>query len=165
MRGSETKKEARGSERKRDSLPPVSNKHKPQPETIIVGKEKVNQMLLDAAYEDDFERLKVLAEVADINARDEIGYNALMRSVECGNLEAVKFLIEKGADVDCADKDGITATMIAASYSEIEIVKLLVEKGAEINVVDDFDKSALDYAKKNNNQGIVEFLKGKDAWE
>lgn len=165
MRGSQTKKKERETERKRDSMPPLKPKHKPQPEMIIVGKEKVNELLVEAAYNDDFEKLKDLSEVADINARDEIGYSALMRVVECGNLEATEFLIGKTADVNCADKDGITALMIAASYGELEIVKLLVEKGAEINVIDDFDKGALDYALKNKNDEIVQFLKEKGAWE
>jgi len=179
MRGSQTKKEDRvrkGS--KRESMPPVNGKHKPPSETIIsadmaapppalvlVDKKKINQKFLDAAYSDDFEMVKNIADAVEVNIRDEIGYSALMRFVECGNLEAVEFLTDKKADVNAADKDGITALMIAASYNQLEIVKLLVKKGAEINVVDDFDKSALDYAVKNNNHEIVEFLRANDAWE
>ena len=175
MRRSHAKKEDRvkqGSKReRRDSLPPVNGKHKPKSETIVsadmaapppalvvVDKKKINQKFLDAAYSDDFETVKDLVDAVDVNARDEIGYSALMRFVECGNLEAVEFLIEKKADVNAADKDGITALMLAASYDQLEIVKLLVENKAKVNVAEDYGRSALDYAVKNGNYDIVEFL-------
>lgn len=152
---------------KRDSKPPVKDRDKPAPEGLLVSKEKINEQLLDAAFIDDFEMLKMLVEISgvDVNVKDEVGYTPLMRVAECGNVEAAELLLDKGADPNCADEYGVTVLMIAAAYNELELVKLLEARGVDINAVDDSDMNALDYAIKNKNQEIVEFLKEKGVWE
>lgn len=178
MRRGHIKKEDRGTEnQRRSSLPPPVAKHKLPPEGIlsadmaappalvIVGKEKTNQRFLEAAYNCDFEQIKILSEAVDMDTQDEIGNTALMHVVSACDVESTKFLIEKGADVDISDKDGKTALMIACEYGELGIAKLLVENKADVNAVDEKDRSALDYAVKNNNHEIAEFLRKNDAWE
>ena len=52
---------------------------------------KSEPLLLDAAYEGDTERVKVLLkEGADINHQDRFKRSALMMAVSGGNLDAIK---------------------------------------------------------------------------
>jgi ankyrin repeat protein len=52
------------------------------------------------------------------------------REAEQGNLEVVKFLIEKGADVNARDKSGHTAVKVAAAHRHGKLVEFLKAHGA-----------------------------------
>ena len=45
---------------------------------------------------------------ADVNAKDEDGWTALMYAAHNPNPEVVSVLLEAGADVDAKDKNGLT---------------------------------------------------------
>ena len=53
--------------------------------------------------------------------------------------------------------------MYAAEKGHIEIVKLLLDHGADINAKDKDGKTALDLARENNKEKIVEYLKQAKA--
>jgi len=50
-----------------------------------------------------------------------------------GNIEIVKYLIEKGSNINQGRTNGTTPLYIASQNSHIEIVKYLIEKGSNIN--------------------------------
>ena len=50
---------------------------------------------------------------ADINAKDNNGFTALMGACKGGYVTVLSPLIEAGADVDARDNDGNTALMYA----------------------------------------------------
>ena len=67
------------------------------------------------------------------DVQDSNGYTALHFAVQCGNVEIIKWMIEKGADVDIQCKvvaDSVTPLIIAANRSWIDAAKLLLEAGA-----------------------------------
>ena len=77
---------------------------------------------------------------ADVNARDNDCWTALMHAARWGRFEAVKVLIEAGADVNARDNDGRTPLMHA---SDSEIVKVLIEAGADVNARDNNGRTPL----------------------
>lgn len=100
--------------------------------------------LIDAAGRGDLARVKaLLAEGADVNARDEMGVTPLMQASLAGNTDVVRFLLDKGADLNRQNKIGMTALTAAASGGKFEIVKLLLASGADLNLKGDASWTAL----------------------
>ena len=98
---------------------------------------------------------------ADVNAKNDYGYTALIWASSNRQTEIVAMLLEKGADVNATDDYGDTALMkvincneeddrpwYQVEYDIIEIMEMLLEKGADVNVVNDSRKSALDIAEE-----------------
>lgn len=53
-----------------------------------------------------------------------------------GDIDEIKFCIEKNVDINYKDSDHKTALFYAAKYERIEAVKYLVENGADVNIKD-----------------------------
>ncbi len=77
---------------------------------------------------------------ADVNARDENGWTALMRAslLNNSNKEVIQVLIDSGADVNARDKNGWTALMFAsANTSNPEVIEFLIhytiKQGIEVD--------------------------------
>ena len=77
---------------------------------------------------------------ADVNAKDDDGWTALIYAVRWSNVSStkatVKMLIDAGADVNAISNDGWTALMLAAirsnNISTESTVKLLLDAGADL---------------------------------
>lgn len=96
-------------------------------------------------------------------------YPPIVAAVYSGNIDAVRFLVERGADVN-AKIHGTTALMAASAKGNVDIVKLLIASGADVNVdrdeeAADPDDTALKIAKLRGNDQIVELLKQAGAVE
>ena len=89
--------------------------------------------------------------------------NALVLAAERGNLEIVKFLIERGVKIESKDVDGATALYGAALNGRTSVVQYLVEKGADVNAADNEGYVPLAMAAKNNHLDIVKYLIEKGA--
>ncbi|NCF69896.1 MAG: hypothetical protein GWP61_28460, partial [Chloroflexi bacterium] len=77
---------------------------------------KLNRAFLDAAFNGDTKAVEdLLAEGADVNVKDGIGFTALFRAARSGHTETVKLLLAKGADPNVKlPTSGTTALMYAA---------------------------------------------------
>ena len=96
---------------------------------LLIGCKSIQQ----AALEGDIEHIKkLLALGININSRTFLGDqgSALHRASSAGQIETVKFLIEKGADVNIKDEASILPIHRAAENGHAEIVKILLENGA-----------------------------------
>ncbi len=97
--------------------------------------------LLAAAYQINSTLLKDFLDAgADVNAKDEEGYTALMMTVKYSVLgqgkgveqyKIVQLLVDKGADVNAKQKDGHTALKYARRHDLAQVIKILKQNGAE----------------------------------
>ncbi|KAH8817549.1 hypothetical protein DL96DRAFT_389535 [Flagelloscypha sp. PMI_526] len=80
-----------------------------------------------------------------------------------GNMEIVRFLIEKGADVNACVGEHGSALQAGVCCRKLEIVRFLVEKGAEVNARGGTYGSALQAGASHGSLEIVRFLVEKGA--
>jgi hypothetical protein len=94
----------------------------------------------------------ILQNGAEIDARDEHGWTALMWASWSGLTKTTTRLIELGANTKIADHKGNTALMLAALRGNTEIVQFLLNRGVDKNFATVDGKTAKDFAEK----GIAE---------
>ncbi|MBR5598551.1 MAG: ankyrin repeat domain-containing protein [Alphaproteobacteria bacterium] len=102
---------------------------------------------------------------ADVNAKEEDGWTALMSASRFGRKEIAELLIENGADVNAKDKYDWTALMHASYKGNKKVVELLIENGADVNAKSKYSWTALMFASENGHKEIAERLiaKGTDV--
>ena len=116
--------------------------------------------LIYAAKEGDILKVKnLLAEGADVNARDKDGITALMVASRVGQIEMVRELQARGADVNAKDNHGGTALMYATDEGGIEVVRELLANDAYVNVKADDGTQAQKQEEKEGKRRIAQFLK------
>jgi len=84
-------------------------------------------------------------------------YTLLCAAIKSGSIEIVDYLLKKGASTEMKT-NGKTPLMYAAKYDRIEIAKKLVAAGADVNARHSRGSTALDYAKRYENQDLVDYL-------
>ena len=100
--------------------------------------EKLNEELLKGAQEGRLPGVKLLLEEgADIDAVDQYGQTALMKSILYKNEKVSLFLIEKGADLDAQDCFKNTALMYTVFEAQENVFKKLLEAGANPAIQDE----------------------------
>jgi ankyrin repeat protein len=103
----------------------------------------------------------LLANGADVNARDDVGWTPLM-SAQYDN-EVVKLILDAGAEINAKNNDGRTALMLAAEDGETQIVSLLLTKDNAINTKDQWGRTALAWSAYNGHADVVNALLTKGA--
>jgi ankyrin repeat protein len=73
----------------------------------------------------------------------------------------VKLLLSLGAAIDSVDDRENTALMLAAKNGQTEVVRFLLSKGADKGLRDANGLTALEHAKGQGHQDIVQLLEGK----
>ena len=123
-----------------------------------------DERLRIAAYKGDSEESsQLIAEGAEIDAKNEYGNTALMIAAIEGHLEIVKGLIAGGADVNTRNRADSTALMLAAKRGHLEIVKALLAGGADVNARTTGGVTALFAAESGGHTAVVEILKRAGA--
>lgn len=113
---------------------------------------------------DDKEIIKYLVENgADINASDSRGDSFLCNAVGSNDLELVHYLVTKGADVNQNCYFDEPPIIKAIKKESITLVTFLADNKADINAIGYFDRNVAEYAEKEGNQEIINFLKGRGA--
>jgi ankyrin repeat protein len=113
-----------------------------------------------ASYRGDLERVKrLLAENPElINSRNSYSRFPLEMAAQTGQVDVVKFLLEKGADVNL-NRGGATALHMAAIYGgKTEVISLLLEAGADINARTGNGDTPLNLAVMGKQKEIAELL-------
>jgi ankyrin repeat protein len=139
-------------------------------ELLIVKGANVNEVsdlylespLHDASLNGQVESAKVLIENgANINARTKWGATPLHMAISAleNQVEMVTFLLENGAEVNAAiDKDQITPLHKAVRKGLFDVCELLINRGADVNLKTAKGETALDIAREEGNENIVELL-------
>lgn len=108
----------------------------------------------------------------DLESKNNYDMPPLLLAAVYLDLESAKYLLDAGADVNAtgflSPDDGdvqSTALILACEVGDIEIVKLLIENGACLNYINKKGRTALFWAKKSENQEIIDYLESQGAIE
>jgi hypothetical protein len=105
----------------------------------------------------------LIANGADVNAKDDDGENPLHQAADNGRKEIIELLITKGADVSAKSDRGWTPLHQAADNGHKEVVELLIDKGADVNAMSDIGRTPLYWAADSGYKEIIELLIAKGA--
>ncbi len=75
----------------------------------------------------------LIANGADVRARDKDGVTPLHRAVAAGRVAIVELLIAKGAETDARSNEGVAPLHVAAMSDRAAVAEILIARGAEIN--------------------------------
>ena len=119
-----------------------------------------------AAKRDDVPALeRLLAQGADLEARDSRGYSALMLAAYSGCEDAFAFLLSRGADPESPDAAGNTVLMGAAFKGHLGMVRALLERGADPRRKNAAGLDASGFAAMFGRTDVFAFLKDPPARE
>lgn len=93
----------------------------------------------------------LLANKADVNAREFGGFTPLLSAVLAGHTDIAELLLASGADVKAGDDSGQTALHWAAGYGLKDMAALLLVNKADVNAKDKMGKTPLQSAE----QGMI----------
>ncbi len=125
--------------------------------------QEISKETLKAIKYSDTASLDKLVKKENLNNCFEIknsSYNYLAISIKMGQINSLKYFVEKGADIEkiCESK---TPLMYAVKYGHLNMVKYLIDKGADLKKETRRGKTALDYAIKYDQTEIAKYLKSK----
>ncbi len=86
---------------------------------------------------------KLLAQGANVNARDPRGRTALLVATQRNHIDIARLLINEGADVNLKDFVQDSPFLVAGAEGRVEILKLMLPAGADLGSVNRFGGTAL----------------------
>lgn len=95
---------------------------------------------------------------AAVDVRTARGRTALLIAAERPSSDIVKLLLGNGADPNAVDEKGWTPLMAAAFMGRAANALALIEGGARLEVKNKAGETALDIARKEESQDVVEIL-------
>ena len=132
---------------------------KHNPDWINSTDERGSTPLLLTTYYGHLTIAKYLLESgAKVDAQDGSGNTALMGVCFKGYEEIASLLVKAGANVNHVNSMGATCLIYAATFNKIGIAKILLEHGADTEATDARGNSALDNARMQEAQEMVELL-------
>lgn len=121
--------------------------------------DKLNQALLSATERGDKDEItSLLADGADIDARDRNGRTPAMIAVHTKQLDVFEWLIEQGADINIRDNRLDNPLLYAGAEGMLDFVKVAVAAGADTTITNRFDGTALIPAADRGHVDIVKEL-------
>jgi uncharacterized protein len=115
-------------------------------------------LIAAAEGKDQAGALKLIAEGADVRAKDVDGTTALHWAAHHANVELVGKLLEKGAEVNVSNDYGSTPMMEAAAIGNADVLKLLLKGGADVESPNPEGQTALMAAARTGNLDAVKVL-------
>ena len=103
-----------------------------------------------ARMNDSNSALWLIANGADVNAKDEDGWTPLRLAAQENATETAALLLKNGAEVNAKDNDGWTPLHPAAESNATETAALLLKNGAEVNAKNNNNVTPLHSAAYNN---------------
>lgn len=118
--------------------------------------------LWDAISENDLPKVKeFVRRGANVSARHpENGRTPLGQAALLGNVEAGKFLIQRGARVSGSNRDGNTSLHVATFLCDFEFVELLLRHGADRNKKNGDGRIPVEVVNSNLSKRTAEIYKG-----
>jgi ankyrin repeat protein len=112
-----------------------------------------------AAVAGDVARLRrLIAEGADVDARDELGRTAVLAATVARQAAAVKVLVDAGADVDIRDDNLANPFLHAGAEGLLEILRIVNEAGADPAIANRYGGVALIPASERGHVEVVRYL-------
>jgi len=119
-----------------------------------------DDQLLAATMAGDAAQVETLVEQgADVDARNERGFTALVAATAYGYTDVARILIEAGATVDADGPIGNTPLLIAAQEGHTEIAALLIANGANTTARNDHGGTPMAFATGWGHRDIVTQLR------
>lgn len=120
-----------------------------------------DHQLIEAAGHGDVPAVKHwLAQGANVQARDDHGWTALMAATHGNHPDAAALLIAAGSDVNARDHLKDTPYLFAGAEGRLEILRLTLKAGAELKSTNRFGGTALiPAAEKGHIENVRELLK------
>ena len=128
----------------------------------------LGKKLVFAAKGQNWDQVRVLIPIANVDAKDEDGNHVLGWTInwvtpENDQMDLVRSLIEMGVNIHAPGQYGSTPLEHACTCAAVNIVKLLISLGADVNVRNKFGETPLHlaayrYRGTPQNKEILEFL-------
>ena len=100
----------------------------------------------------------------DIKKADGEGSSLLHSAAECGNIELIQYLIDKGCDIYRKKKNGMNSLHIAALNDRFHLCKVLLEKANfDIHLHDENGASAIYFAAHTGDLDLFQYLAQKGS--
>ena len=133
---------------------------------LLLPKEKLQHFLVSSSQKLQFMRLTGIfrLQIGDTTVFEERGdknfsfESAFLESLQCGDDEAVQFLLGLGVNVNFSNSEGQTALLLAREAGQEEIVQILLSAGAEVHL-DGYKEMMQQRSEKEQLQMQVEELK------
>jgi len=118
------------------------------------------EMLFAVRTDNIHKLINLIEQGANINWQDSRmgGVTALHEASRKGNIEMVRYLLQKGSDVRLENYDGLSPLHVAAYCGANEIVRVLIAAGADVNAKAKDNITPLHTAASMGHQGIIELL-------
>ncbi|KAI2492674.1 serine/threonine kinase [Fragilaria crotonensis] len=126
----------------------------------------LDQELIKNARDGYLDKVRdLLQRGANVNAKDEDGWTALIWASTGGRLELVRVLLNHdGVDVNAKDRWGDTALYRASWYGFVEVVRaLLNHNGVDVNIKDNVGDTALIKASESFHSEVVRVILNHDG--
>jgi len=119
--------------------------------------------LFEAAAKGNIEEVKRIEDAGfDISVKNKKGWNILLVACYNQQMPLVSYLISQGFDINASNYKGTTALMYAKSAATItrntDPLLWMLTNGADLSLRDDAGKTALDYARLNDSEVVIEIL-------
>ena len=89
------------------------------------------------------------------------GWAALHYAATGGNERMVDWLLERHAFIDAESPNRSTPLMLAVRQKHDAVARQLISAGADPTIRNEAGLTAADYAQRNHNQSLAEWLRGK----
>lgn len=123
--------------------------------------EEISMALITAAARGDVDTVtQLLAQAADVHARNARGETALIAAAYQNHLAVAELLIAAGADVNVQDDTRQSAYLISTSEGYLDLLNLTLANGADVHTLDSYNGTGLIRAADRGHVAIIaELLK------